>query len=130
MDNFPDKKAIVVVEDNEAISELIRDTLNSEPDYQAAVVHDGARSVEVIRSVQASLILLDINLPGLSGLEIYDMLQADEATRNIPVMFVTASADKEEFSKRGITDYLAKPFNLDELLTRVAMVCRPQPVEN
>jgi len=127
MGDFPKRQVIVVVEDNPAIAELIRDTLNAEPDYQAAVVHDGAMAVEAIRSVQASLVLLDINLPGLSGLEIYDIIQADEKTRSIPVIFVTASGDQNEFSKRGIDDYIAKPFTLEELLTRVAGVCRPGP---
>src|SRR6476661_7484368 len=93
MSDIPDKKAIVVVEDNEAIGELIRDTLNAEPDYQAAIVRDGSLAIEAIRSVKTCLILLDINLPGLNGLQIYDMLQTDEATSGIPVLFVTASPD-------------------------------------
>ena len=118
------KKAIVIVEDNETIAELIKDTLNAEPDYQAAVVHDGARALEVIRSLKASLILLDVNLPGLSGLQIYDMLQAEEETRDTPVLFVTATAPVEEFQSRNIESYIEKPFDLDELLARVAEVWR------
>jgi CheY-like chemotaxis protein len=124
MSDIPEKKAIVVVEDNEAIGELIRDTLNAEPDYQAAIVRDGSLAIEAIRSVKTCLILLDINLPGLNGLQIYDMLQNDEATSGIPVLFVTASPDPKEFEKRNITTFVAKPFDLVELLTQVAKVCR------
>ncbi|HMA35911.1 MAG TPA: response regulator [Chloroflexia bacterium] len=126
MDGLPERKAIVVVEDNEPIAELIKDTLNAEPDYQAVVVVDGALALEVIRSVKASLILLDINLPGLTGLQLYDILQADEATQSIPVLFVTANIMDPGLQRRGLSNCLAKPFDLDELLARVAAICRPE----
>jgi DNA-binding response OmpR family regulator len=126
MDGLPEKKAIVIVEDNEPIAELIKDTLNSEADYQAVVVNDGARALEVIRSVKASLILLDLNLPGISGLQLFDLLQEDPATRAIPVIFVTANHHERVFRERGFSNYIAKPFDLDELLARVAAACRPE----
>lgn len=125
MDTAPTKKAIVIVEDNEPIAQLMKDTLNEEPDYQAVVVHDGSQALEVIQSVKASLILLDVNLPGIDGLRLYDMLREDESTRSITVIFVTASADPAEFAARGIEGHIAKPFDLGELLSRVAEVCRP-----
>jgi len=120
--NAPNKKAIVIVEDNEQIAELIKDTLNAEPDYQAVAVHDGALALELIRSVKASLILLDFSLPGMDGLQLYDLLQDDENTRDVPVIFVTASVDSPEFKKRKLDNVLAKPFDLDDLLARVAAV--------
>lgn len=125
MADVPNKKAIVIVEDNEQIAELIKDTLNAESDYQAVAVHDGALALEVIRSVKASLILLDFSLPGMDGVQLYDLLQEDESTRDIPVIFVTASKDNPDFKKRDFTNIIAKPFNLDELLGRVAEACRP-----
>ncbi len=127
MDGGVDKKAIIVVEDNEPIAELVKDTLNAEPDYQAVVVTDGARALDVIRSVKASLILLDLHLPGLDGLEIYDMLQADPATAEIPIIFLTANHEERRFRERGYLNVLAKPFDLDDLLARVAEVCRSEP---
>ena len=126
MDGVPEKKAIIVVEDNEPIAELVKDTLNAEPDYQAVTVNDGAQALEVIRSVKASLILLDLHLPGLDGLQIYDLLQQDTNTRDIPVLFLTANFEDRRFRERGYTNYLAKPFDLDVLLARVAAVCRPE----
>ena len=89
-------------------------------------MHDGGLAVEAIRSVKASLVLLDVELPGINGLQIYDILQQDEATRAIPIIFVTGSPNISEFEKRNIKDYIGKPFNLDDLLDRVATVCRPQ----
>jgi DNA-binding response OmpR family regulator len=124
MDSQPDKKAIVIVEDNEQIAELIKDTLNAEPDYQAVAVHDGALALEVIRSVKASLILLDVNLPGMDGLELYDMLQEDGEMSSIPVIFVTANTDTAEFKRRKLKNYIAKPFDLNELVSRVDGICR------
>jgi DNA-binding response OmpR family regulator len=124
MDSQTDKKAIVIVEDNEQIAELIKDTLNAEPDYQAVAVHDGALALEVIRSVKASLILLDVNLPGMDGLELFDMLQENGDTCSIPVIFVTANTDTAEFKRRNVTNYIAKPFDLNDLVSRVDAVCR------
>ncbi len=125
MDELTPKKAIVIVEDTEAIGEIMKETLNSEPDYQAVVVSDGAQALVVIRSLKARLILLDIGLPGIDGLTLYDMLKAEEATATVPVLFVTAAPDIKEFRKRDITNYIEKPFDLDELLDKVAAICRP-----
>jgi DNA-binding response OmpR family regulator len=121
-----DRKVIVIVEDNEDIAELLKDTLNGEPDYQAVAVHDSSRALEVIRSVQASLVLLDVMLPGIDGLQLYDMLREDPMTADVPVIFVTATEHNEEFSKRRIRHFIAKPFNITEVLSAVAAICRPE----
>lgn len=120
-----EKKAIVVVEDNVPIADLIKETLNAEPDYQAVVVNNGAQAIEVIKSVQASLILLDVGLPGLSGIEIYDILQADPTMREVPVVFLTAQTEARSFRDRQFPYVIAKPFTLDQLLEMVAQFCRP-----
>ena len=120
-----EKKAIVVVEDNEPIADLIKETLNAEPDYQAVVVNDGAQALEVIKSVQASLILLDVGLPGLSGIQIYDMLQADPTIRDMPVIFLTAYHRRAPSASAGFPNVIAKPFTLDQLLEMVAPVLPP-----
>lgn len=130
MDALPEKKAIVVVEDNQPIAELIKDTLNAEPDYQAVAVHDGALAVETIRSLKASLVLLDLDLPGLNGLEVYDFLQGDPATQGIPVIFVTANANRKDFQSRRFEYVIEKPFDLDELLDCVGTILRPGGTTN
>src|SRR5689334_2730691 len=118
-----EKKAIIIVEDDGPVAEIIKDTLNAETEYRAVVVGDGVKAIEVIHAVQVSGVILDIALPGLDGLQIYDALQADPSTRGMPVIFVTATYAPEEFTRRGITQVLPKPFNLDDLLARVAAVC-------
>jgi CheY-like chemotaxis protein len=130
MPHGSEKKALIIVEDNAAVAEVIKDTLNGEPGYRAVVVHDGAQALEVIRSIRVDAVLLDVALPGLSGPQIYDALKADGATRHLPVIFITAHYDSPEFKRLGITSFIAKPFNLDDLLARVEEVCGPRlPVE-
>ena len=120
-----ERKAIVVVEDNEPIAELIKETLNAEPDYQAVVVNDGAQALEVIKSVRASLILLDVGLPGIDGVQLHDMLQEDPTTRDVPIIFLTAYHQTRSFRERNFPNVIGKPFTLDELLNAVAAICRP-----
>src|SRR5215212_8949764 len=130
MSESGEKKAIIIVEDDGPVAQIIKDTLNAETEYRAVVVDDGVKAIEVIHAVQISGVILDIALPGLDGLQIYDALQADPTTRGMPIIFVTATYVPDEFTRRGITNILAKPFNLDDLLARVAQACgaaKPPP---
>src|SRR3954464_3907790 len=120
MGDGTEKKLIVVVDDDKATTELIKDVLESEPYYTAVTVHDGRSALDLIRAVRASLILLDVRMPGLNGLQLYDILQASDATCEIPVIFVTANSDSDAFRSHHIENYIAKPFGTDELLNRVA----------
>lgn len=112
-------RAIVVVEDNEPIAHLIQEVLNDVPGYGAVTVPNGAIALDVIVAIHADLVILDIDLPGLNGLELYDRLHAQPDTAGIPVLFMSATTHEAELAARGITTYLAKPFDLDDLLTRV-----------
>ena len=120
MESVDEKKIIVVVEDDPKVAELIKDVLEIEPDYDPVPVSDGLQALDVIRSVPTSLILLDVRLPGLDGLQLYDMLRADDTTREIPVIFVTANSDSAAFKNHHIEHYIAKPFAPDDLLDQVA----------
>jgi len=114
------KQVILVVEDTRPIADLICQTLNEEPQYEAITVDNGASALEALKGVKASLLILDVSLPGISGLELYDRLQNDEATRRIPVIFVTADLEVTRRLGDGSTArVLAKPFDLDELLAMV-----------
>jgi CheY-like chemotaxis protein len=123
---LPEKKAILIVEDTAEIAELIRDLLNAEPDYQAAVARDASEAIELLRAVQTDLILLDVGLPGMDGFQLYDLLQDDPATKHIPIVFVTATTNAAAIKERKAHKYVAKPFNLDHLMETVAEVLRPR----
>jgi DNA-binding response OmpR family regulator len=119
------KRVVVVGEDDEPIATLLRDAINDERAYQAVVVADGALVLETVRQVHADLLILDIMMPGLNGFEVYDRVRADAQIQSMPVIFVSAAAGHhaEDFSKRGITDIIAKPFDLNDLLERVRLLC-------
>lgn len=120
-------RVVVIGEDDEAIGLLIRDSIGDEPGYQAVLVADGATIIDTVRQVHADLVILDINMPGLTGLEVYDRMREDDAIRNMPVLFVTAVGDRPEFAnelaRRSITDIVPKPFELNVLLDRVRALC-------
>jgi CheY-like chemotaxis protein len=118
-------KVIVVVEDNEATAELIAECLDEEPGYRVLTAGSAGAALEVIRCQRPDLILLDIKLPDIDGFELYDILQADTTARDIPILFITASASsaiKADLERRRIAGYIAKPFEIDYLLSRVREV--------
>jgi DNA-binding response OmpR family regulator len=119
------KKVVVIGEDDEPIATLLRDSINDEDGYQAVVVSDGALVLETVRQVHADLLILDIMMPGLSGFEVYDRVRADTDIRDMPVLFVSAATPQfeAEFKERGITDIISKPFDLNDLLDKVRVLC-------
>lgn len=121
------KRVVVIGEDDEPIAVLLRDAVNDEGGYQAVVVPDGALLIDTVRQVHADLLILDIMMPGLNGFEIYDKVRADPDIRNMPVLFVSAAAAQfeAELAKRKISDVIAKPFDLNDLLERVRALCPP-----
>lgn len=119
------KKVVVIGEDDEPIARLLRDAINDEAAYQAVIVPDGALVLETVRQVKADLLVLDVMMPGLNGLEVYDRVRADRDVQSMPVLFVTA-ASKEfeaEFANRKISDVITKPFDLNDLLAKVRTLC-------
>jgi CheY-like chemotaxis protein len=81
--------------------------------------------LETVRQVHADLLILDIMMPGLNGLEVYDRVREEEGIREMPVLFVSANVPQfdREFRRRKITSILRKPFDLNELLQRVRSLC-------
>ena len=119
------KKVVVIGEDDEPIAGLLRDAINDEAAYQAVVVQDGALVLDTVRQVKADLLILDVMMPGLSGIEVYDRLRADQDVHDMPVLFVTAQTGQfaSDFASRGIKNVLAKPFDLNDLLKWVVELC-------
>jgi two-component system cell cycle response regulator DivK len=120
-------KRVVIGEDDEPIAVLLRDAINDEPGYQATAVSDGKEILASIGNGGADLLILDIMMPGLSGFEVYDHIRADPRTRAMPVLFISAAVGhfSEDLLRRGITDVIAKPFDLTDFLDRVRAICPP-----
>ncbi len=120
-------KAILIVEDEPGIGEIMEYTLNDEPGYQATAVSNGAAALAFVAEVKVDLVILDINLPGLDGFAIHDLLRARSATAHVPILFMTASLHEAEFARRGVLQWLPKPFDLEDLLQRVAAALGDSP---
>ncbi|MGA2091115.1 MAG: response regulator [Endomicrobiales bacterium] len=116
------KPKILAMDDDVQICELLSIFLTKQG-YDVKCINDGIKIVEIAREFKPKLILLDISLPiGPSGVESCRLLKADPATKNIPVIMVTADEYVEKVDKcfeYGAEDYVFKPFNLPELLLRV-----------
>ena len=116
------EKTILCVEDNFQNRTLVNRILSSRG-YNVVEAVDGLEGLEMIRTLKPPLVLLDIDLPGMGGIEIIGHVRADEALKHIPVIALTASAmqgDKERFLKAGCDDYLSKPVQVKQLLDMVA----------
>ena len=119
------KRVVVIGEDDEPIARLLRDAINDEPAYQAVIVPDGALVLETVRQVHADLLILDVMMPGLNGIEVYDRIRADQQVRDMPVLFVTAAGNnfQRQFGERHISEVIQKPFDLNDLLQKVRDLC-------
>lgn len=113
---------ILVVDDNPQNLQLVAGLLSESYGCDLCFATGGAEALEVVAAVTPDLILLDVNMPGMDGYQVCYALRAADATREIPVIFLTAQRDSD-FIARGFeaggTDYVVKPFESRELLARV-----------
>ncbi len=113
---------ILVVEDNELNLKLFCDLLRAHG-YEAEPVRDGREAVERTRAFLPDLIVMDIQMPHITGLELIEQLKADEELKSIPIMAVTAYAakgDEERIRDAGAEGYVSKPISLIRFVDGVA----------
>ncbi len=115
-------KMILIVEDEPKNLTLLRDLLQVSG-YSTIEATDGKQGVELAKTSKPDLILMDVQMPVMDGIEASRILKADATTSNIPVLALTSYAmkgDEERILQAGCDGYLAKPFDIKELLKRVA----------
>jgi two-component system cell cycle response regulator DivK len=115
---------VLIVEDDEVNLKLARSVLQASG-YEVLEAITGEQGVSLARQAQPDLVLMDIQLPGIDGIEAFRQLRADSATRAIPVIAVTAStspADRVAIRAAGFDAFLAKPVKLTELVDTVRRV--------
>jgi two-component system alkaline phosphatase synthesis response regulator PhoP len=125
-------KRILIVEDDEDIVKIIRTTLERDG-FEVAATYDGASGMAEVRRSRPDLLILDLVLPKLQGLEVCKAIRADRGLRQLPILILTArrdEADRIVGLELGADDYVTKPFSARELLARVrALLRRAEPPE-
>jgi two-component system, cell cycle response regulator DivK len=114
-------KSVLIVEDNELNMKLFRDLLEAHG-YKTIETRDGMEALALARAHRPDLILMDIQLPEVSGLEVTKWLKEDDSLRSIPVVAVTAFAmkgDEEKIREGGCESYIAKPISVSSFVETV-----------
>ncbi len=122
-------QTILVVDDNEANLRLMNAVLKTRG-YHLLEAMSGEAALEMLTSEQPALVLMDVQMPGLSGIDVARTIRAMPARADVPLIAITAMAmkgDREEILAAGFNDYLAKPYKMAELL---ALVGRWLPTED
>lgn len=119
-----DKKSILVVEDN-ALNMKLFEQILQQGGYQPIASLDGSGLLDLVRGHKPSCILMDIQLPNISGFELLKMVRADEQSRGTPVVAVTAFAglhERDRFLTAGFNAFLPKPISVRVLLSTVNQI--------
>ncbi|MFC1699267.1 PleD family two-component system response regulator [Candidatus Omnitrophota bacterium] len=114
------KKKILIIDDEKEFVKMVQYRLEANG-YQVLTANDGERGLELAKK-NPDLILLDVMMPTLSGIEVCQLLKEDPQLKDIPVIFLTAKRTKEDQLKgltAGAEEYIAKPFYSDELLEKI-----------
>jgi DNA-binding response OmpR family regulator len=117
---------ILVVDDDRDVAQSIELALRRRG-FRVMLAHSGVDALKTLRRYRPDLVILDVLMPGMSGLEVCRRLRADTSTSSLPIIFLTARGqerDRIEGLRAGADDYLSKPFNLEELILRVKAVLR------
>ncbi len=120
------KEKILVVDDEKDIVKMLDYNLKKDG-YKAVSAYEGEKALDLARREMPDLIILDLMLPGMDGLEVCKMLKKEPKTAHIPIIMLTAKtqeADKVVGLELGADDYVTKPFSPRELLARVKAILR------
>jgi two-component system alkaline phosphatase synthesis response regulator PhoP len=120
------KRKVLIVEDEKDIRDLVRYNLEAEG-FAIVEASDGERGLHLAATERPALVILDLMLPGLPGLEVCRLLRARDETRQVPILILTArvaEVDKVLGLEMGADDYVTKPFSPRELVARVKAVLR------
>jgi CheY-like chemotaxis protein len=112
------RKTILICDDEPALRELIRASMDD--GYEFAEASDGIVAMELAREVSPDIVILDLMLPRLSGLEVLARMNEDEQLRDVPVLVITAwNETREDVLAAGADDFVAKPFDPEDLRSAV-----------
>lgn len=120
------RKKILVVDDESDVADLVAYHLKAKG-FDTETVNDPTQSIGVARSMMPDLVILDVMMPEINGIQICRLLRADPALKHVPVIFLTAKVeenDRVQGLESGADDYICKPFSTKELVLRVQNILR------
>jgi DNA-binding response OmpR family regulator len=120
---------ILIVEDDHSLRELQQRVLRTEG-FTVLGAEEGTKGLQLANTCLPDVILLDLALPGITGFEVLEQLQANSSTKDIPVLITSAidtAAEIERAIKKGAADYLVKPYSMDDLTIRVNRALTASP---
>lgn len=111
-------KAVLVVEDEESVREPIAMGIRDCTPFSPICVANAVEALEVVKTLRPQLIVLDYQLPGMNGLELYEQLQAREHLKDVPVLLMSANLP-QQIKASLLVPFIEKPFSLKELLQAI-----------
>ena len=121
------KKKILIIDDEHSITAFLRFVLEKTELYQVSFENDSSKALAVIQSTHPDLLILDINMPGISGVEVAEALKSDTSLKKIPIVFLTGNITDEEAAAGemvGGFPAVGKPINMERLLERIEQSLR------
>ena len=118
-------RRILVVDDEEHLRELVQACLEDLGGWKTLVAASGKECLQILQTERPSAILLDVSMPGMDGIAVYEHLQSDPITRSIPVILLTArvlSSDRAKFAEMGVAGVISKPIQPITLTEEVAEI--------
>jgi CheY-like chemotaxis protein len=118
-------KTILVVDDEEHLRELVQACLEDLAGWNVLTVASGEECLQILQTEQVNAILLDVSMPGMDGVTVYDRLQENPATQATPVILLTAKvlpSDRAKFTQMGVTGIIPKPIEVTALAAEIAEI--------
>lgn len=111
-------KTVLIVEDDIHIGEVLVQAIVQETPFIAMLAQSGDEALNLVKNIKPSLFILDYQLPRMNGIELYDVLRANAALTNVPVLMISAQLPVKELQKRNIKS-MNKPLDLDDFLQTI-----------
>lgn len=113
-------KHVLIAEDDPGIADVLCLALAERLDLETLVVANGALVMDSVTARRPDLLILDVELPGLNGLDVFDLLRSDPHWQGVPVLFLTGLPERAQTANAptGVHEILAKPFDIDDLIAR------------
>jgi CheY-like chemotaxis protein len=118
-------RQILVVDDEEHLRELVQACLEDLAGWETLVAGSGKECLEILQTEKPNAILLDVSMPGMDGIAVYESLQSNSITRSIPVILLTARVlprDRAKFAEMGVAGVITKPIEPTTLTQEVAEI--------